>query len=293
MNDQTSNPLDIIANALKELTENKASTDAIFSDLRFLEFKAKKGESNYGKGLIFTGNGNAKQFVFGAKPDHFFSTENINLAREKQFLIDGIGVLSSNELGSTITKSNLREVGRLRGLIVDGSVNINDYLFFNGSADRLGLGTDAPNAALSVAEGAIEVMLGTVFETGHGMIGTYASHDFDIVTDDTPRITVRANGNIDLGNPTKNPITVSIHGKLSVGVKVPDPNVDLHINGAVRLNNHIQMYAVEPPKQGNYTAGDIVWNSTPHVGACVGWVCVKAGDPGQWNPFGDIKERGN
>lgn len=293
MNDQTSNPLDIISNALKELAENRASTDAVFSDLRFLEFKAKKTESNYGKGLIFTGEGNAKQFVFGAKPDQFFSTENINLAKEKQFFIDNVSVLSSSELGATVTKSNIREVGRLKGLIVDGSVNINDYVFFNGAADRLGLGTEAPNAALSVAEGTIEVMLGTVFDTGHGMVGTYASHDFDIVTDDTARITVKANGNVDLGNPTKNPIAVSIHGKLSVGVKVPDPNVDLHVNGAVRLNNHIQMYAVEPPKNGSYTAGDIVWNSNPRVGGYVGWVCSKAGDPGQWNSFGAIKEQGN
>ena len=293
MNDQTSNPIDIISKALAELSENKQATDVVFSDLRFLEFRAKKKETNYGKGLIFSGQGYTKQFVFNAKPDQFFSSEHINLAKDKQLFIGGIKVLDEQELGNTITKSNLREVGRLKGLVVDGSVNINQYLFYNGSADRLGLGTDAPNAALSIAEGAIEVMVGTVFDTGHGMIGTYASHDFDIVTDDTPRITVKANGNIDLGNPTKNPVQISVHGKLSVGVKVPDPNVDLHVNGAIRLNNHIQMYASEPPKNGNYTVGDIVWNNSPRVGSGVGWVCLRAGSPGSWHPFGEIKEQGN
>lgn len=294
MNDQTSNPIDIISKALAEIAETRSTAaDVVYNDLRFLEFKAKKNESNYGKGLIFTGQGNAKQFVFNAKPDQFFSSESINLDKNKEYLIGGVNVLSSTELGSTVTKSNIREVGRLKGLVVDGSVNINQYLFYNGSVDRLGLGTEAPNAALSIAEGAIEVMVGTIFDTGHGMIGTYASHDLDIVTDDTPRVTIKANGNIDLGNPTKNPIQVAVHGKLSVGVKVPDPGVDLHVNGAVRLNNHLQTYASEPPNAGSYSVGDIVWNSNPRAGAGVGWICTKAGSPGLWNPFGDIKERGN
>ncbi len=293
MNDQTSNQLDIIAKALAELTENKTSNDVVFSNLRFLEFKASKAETNYGKGLIFSGQGYTKQLVFNANPDQFFSSENINLDKEKSLLIGGVSVLSSKELGPTVTKSSIKEVGRLKGLIVDGSVNFNDYMFFNGAADRLGLGTDAPNAALSVAEGAIEVMLGTIFDTGHGMVGTHASHDFDIVTDDTPRISVKANGNIDLGNPTKNPVQVTVHGKLSVGVKVPDPAVDLHVAGAVRFSGHIQLYASEPPKEGNYTVGDIIWNSAPRVGTGVGWICLRAGNPGTWHSFGEVRERGN
>jgi hypothetical protein len=294
MNDQTTpNPIDIISQALADLSATRSAQDLIIQDLRFLEFKAKPSEANYGKGLIFSGDGYTKQFILGANPDHFFSSETINLARERHFAIEGIPVLDSTSLGPNVTKSNLREVGRLKGLLVDGSVNINGYMFYNGAIDRLGLGTEEPNAAFSVAEGAIEVMVGTVFDTGHGMVGTFASHDFDIVTDDTTRVTVRANGNIELGNPTKNPITVTVHGKLAVGVKVPDPNVDLHVNGAVRLNNHIQMYATVPPSNGQYTVGDIVWNSSPRIGGNVGWVCIKAGDPGQWNPFGDIKESGN
>lgn len=293
MNDQSSTQLDIIAKALAELTENKTSNDVVFSNLRFLEFKSSKKETNYGKGMIFSGQGYTKQLVFNANPDQFFSSENINLDKEKSYFIGGINVLNSKELGPTIQKSSLKEVGRLRGLIVDGSVNFNDYMFYNGAADRLGLGTDAPNAALSIAEGAIEVMLGTAFETGHGMVGTYASHDFDIVTDDTSRITVKANGNVEIGNLNRSPVQVSIHGKLSIGVKVPDPNVDLHVNGAVRLNNHIQMYASEPPTEGSYSVGDIIWNSAPRVGMGVGWVCLRAGNPGSWHSFGDIKERGN
>jgi hypothetical protein len=291
MNEPTNNPLDTIAKALAELSEHRTSIDAVYSDLRFLQFKGKTAEENYGKGLLFIGGSYNKQFTLGASPDRFFSTENVDLAKDRHFSINGSVVVSERELGPSVTKSSLKQVGRLNGLIVDGSLNINQYLFYNGSMDRLGLGTDAPNAALSVAENAIEVMIGTS-DNMHGMIGTYASTDLDIVTDNTARIIIKGNGNIDLGNPNRNPVQVTINGKLSVGVAVPDPAVDLHVAGPARINNKLQISAKEPPKTGTYGVGDIVWNSGPRVNQYVGWVCLRAGSPGSWFPFGEIKERG-
>lgn len=291
MNDQTSNPLDVISKALADLAENRTSVDAVYADLRFLEFRSKKPGDNYGKGLIFTGENYTRQFVFNQKPDKFLSTEHIGLTKDKGFFINNNPVLNEKELGPTVTKSSLREVGRLRGLVVDGSVNINQYLFYNGSTDRLGLGIDEPSAAFSVAENAIEVMLGTT-ETMHGMVGTYAATDFDVVTDNTARITVKGNGDIVLGNANRNPVNVSVNGKLSIGVKTADPAVDLHVAGPVRIHNHLQMYASAPPSAGSYGVGDIVWNEAARVGGNVGWICLRAGSPGAWYPFGDIKERG-
>ena len=258
---------------------------------QFLEFRARKGEENFGKGIIWSGKGYTKQLVFNGNPDRFFSSESIDLDKDKNFSIGNTVVLSTKELGSTVLKSNLQTVGRLQGLIVDGSVNINQYLIYNGTTDRLGLGTEAPNAAFSVAENAIEVMLGTN-DDFHGMVGTFASTDFDIVTDNTSRISVKANGNIDLGNAKRNPIQVKVNGKLSVGVENPDPAVDLHVAGAVRFGGHIQMYASNSPQEGTYAVGDIVWNTAARVGTGVGWVCLRAGSPGAWYPFGEIKERG-
>ena len=258
---------------------------------QFLEFRARKGEENFGKGIIWSGKGYTKQLVFNGNPDRFFSSESIDLDKDKNFSIGNTVVLSTKELGSTVLKSNLQTVGRLQGLIVDGSVNINQYLIYNGATDRLGLGTEAPNAAFSVAENAIEVMLGTN-DDFHGMVGTFASTDFDIVTDNTSRISVKANGNIDLGNAKRNPIQVKVNGKLSVGVENPDPAVDLHVAGAVRFSGHIQMYASNSPQEGTYAVGDIVWNTAARVGTGVGWVCLRAGSPGAWYPFGEIKERG-
>lgn len=258
---------------------------------KYINFKSLESGDNYGKGIIWSGDGYTKQLVFSAKPDRLFSSENIDLGKDKSFLIGTVKVLDSKELGPTVTKSNLQQVGRLKGLLVDGSVSFNNYLFYNGAVDRLGLGTDAPNAALSVAEMGIEVMLGADEEL-KGIVGTFAPVDFNVVTDNTNRITVKANGNIDLGNPNRNPIQVSINGKLSVGVKNPDPVVDLHVAGPIRFNNKIHLSAANPPSAGTYNIGDIVWNSSPTVGKCVGWVCLRAGSPGAWYPFGEIKERG-
>jgi hypothetical protein len=270
----------------------KLEVSELTSDLRLersasLEFKVPKGENLYTKGLLWVGDGYTKQFIF-SNPDRFFSSESIDLSKNKYYAINGIPTLTETELGLSVIHSNLKKVGTLQGLLVSGNVSIDQYIFYNAANNRLGIGTEAPNAALSVAENAIEVMLGTN-DAFHGMVGTFASTDFDIVTDNTTRIAVKANGNIELGNPNRNPIQVNINGKLSVGVKNPDPAVDLHVAGAVRFSGHIHMYAATPPDYGSFNRGDIVWNSSPELGKSAGWICVREGAPGTWLPFGEIK----
>lgn len=288
MNDQTSNnPLDVISQALKELVENRTANDLVFQDVRYVEFKNKKGNSNVGKGLIFTGDGHTKQFIL-SNFDNFFSSENINIAKEKHFSIDNIPVLTATDLGSNIVNSNLRKVGRLKGLIVDGSVTIDQYIFYNSAAMRLGLGTEAPNFALSVAEMGIEVGLGTS-ETGQGVVGTFASTPFNIVTDNTERISIDGVGNILLGNKNSFPINVQVHGKVNIGVNSVDERADLQVRGAIKFAEKVHQYGDNPPQSGNYNRGDVVWNSNPELGKYVGWICVRQGNPGTWLPFGEIK----
>lgn len=245
------------------------------------------GDTLEGKGLLWSGKGNTKQFVFATNPDRFFSSENIDLARGKALTINGIKLFDEKELGSSIVKSNLREVGRLNGLIVDGSVSIGQYLNFNNETNRLGLGTEEPNAAFSVAEDGVEVIVGSR-DFNKGLVGTYASHSFELVTDNTSRISISAGGNIILGNPKLPPVQVNVHGKLSVKVNTPDPEVDLHVAGSVKFGNRLQRVDRSYPTAGSYNAGDIVWNSEPRINQYVGWVCVQAGTPGLWEPFGKI-----
>jgi hypothetical protein len=284
--DQT---IENLNSALRELIE-VAHSPVAQEIVQFLEFRAKSGESNIGKGIIWSGEGATKQIVYNIKPERFFVSENLDLAKEKAFSVGGLKVLDQDELGQSVVKSNLRQVGRLKGLVVDGSVSINEYLYYNSKSDRLGIGTEEPNAALGVAENGVEVMLGST-ENFHGLIGTYADNDLDIVTGNVPRITIKSNGNIDLGNPNRKPIQVKVNGSIAINAEVPDPSVDLHVTGAVRLNNKLHISASTPPTQGNYNIGDIVWNDSPRVGHCIGWVCLRAGSPGSWYPFGEIKEQ--
>lgn len=257
---------------------------------KYLEFRAKKGDTNIGKGIIWSGDGTTKQIIFNANPDRFIVTENVDISKDKAVYIGGVKTLDGSSLGSNIVKSNLREVGRLKGLIVDGNLNINQSLFYNSSLDRIGLGTYEPNASIGILKDNVELSLGVSSEF-HGILGTYTNSNVDIISGNIPRLSIKNNGNIDLGNPTKNPILVKVHGKISVGVENPDPNVDLHVQGPVRINNKLHLSANTPPISGSFNLGDIVWNSEPRVQGCIGWVCLRAGSPGMWYPFGEIKEQ--
>jgi hypothetical protein len=106
--------LNALTDLLKEvLQEGKEINSAEFP------FIIIKGDID-GKGILWNGQGHNKQFIFNSNPDRFFVSENIDLARGKSITINNIKVVYEKELGPTITKSNLREVGHLKGLIVDG-----------------------------------------------------------------------------------------------------------------------------------------------------------------------------
>jgi hypothetical protein len=238
-----------------------------------------------GKGFLWAGPDYTRQLVY--QNGSIFSSESINVGKDKSFQINDIKVLDATELGTSVVKSNLRQVGTLQGLIVDGSLSVNNYMIFDGSSDRLGLGTDEPNAAFSVAEDGIEVIFGTQ-DASRGVVGTFASHEFDVVTDNVARIRIGTDGNILLGNKQSSPIQVSVHGKLAVKVNMPDPDVDLHVNGAIKFKGKLQTYDIAAPTSGEFNKGDIVWNSEPAVSSYVGWICIKSGNPGVWEPFGKI-----
>lgn len=268
------------------LEVKELKTDLKLGQSAALEITVSNGESLVGKGMLLKGQGSTKQLIFNTNPDKFVSTEHFELIKDREYRIDGTPVLSSTALGLGITKSSLRELGRLRGLIVDGSVSLGQYVFYNDNTNRLGVGIENPNAGLSVCEDGVEVLLGTK-DQSRGIVGTYASVPFDIVTDSTARISVGSSGNI-----TFNSSEVVLNGKLAIGVRTRDSRVDLHVAGAVKYQDHIHQYLSGVPDSGTYTRGDVVWNTEPDVGRCVGWVCVRAGSPGTWMPFGEIKQSG-
>ena len=262
----------------------------IKSDLRLertssLEFKHAPDNPIFGKGLAWTGVGPTKQFVLKGD-DSIFSTENIDLQPGKSFLINNTVVISEKELGPSITKSRLREVGILKDLTVMGDSTLSNFVYLNSTAERVTIGLGEPNGKLSVFGNNIE--LKHDFVDGKAVLGTHGYHDLSLITDNTSRVTIHNNGNITLGNKNNPPAQVHVHGRLSIGVGTPDPAVDLHVNGAIKFSNRLHTYGDDAPQTGNYNLGDIVWNAEPKPNHPIGWVCTRAGNPGTWRPFGII-----
>jgi hypothetical protein len=274
--------IESLLTALREVLEN--GQDVNVAEVPFINFKGDIP----GKGLIWSGDGYNKQLIYAANPGRFFVSETIDLAKGKGISVNNVKIIDDTELGSTVTKSNLREVGRLKGLIVDGGLSVNQYLVYDATTDRLGIGTDQPNATLSILDQNIELVFGAS-EPNVGSIGTFNSADLELVTDNTARLTIGAGGDITLGNPNFGPTKVKIVGSLGVNVSSIDPRTDLHVSGAIKFNDKLHLSGSEAPNSGAFNEGDILWNNNPQPGRFIGWVCTRAGNPGLWSGFGRIE----
>lgn len=177
------------------------------------------------KGLLWKEPGLIHQFVFKEEPRRIWSTESIDLYRECTYQIDGVVVLSPTHLGSTVTKSNLQTVGVLDTLAVRGNSNLSNTVFVNGTAGRVGINTDTANAALSVLENGVEVILGTVNNTQQAVIGTWGAHALNLVTDNTTRITINGDTTT-FGNAKSKTANVKIYGTLEVDSVVSDLRIE-------------------------------------------------------------------
>jgi hypothetical protein len=274
--------IESLLTALREVLET--GKDVNVAEVPFINFKGDIP----GKGLIWSGDGYNKQLIYAANPGRFFVSETIDLAKGKGISVNNVKVIDDTELGSTVTKSNLREVGRLKGLIVDGGLSVNQYLVYDATTDRLGIGTDQPNATLSILDQNIELVFGAS-EPNVGSMGTFNSADLELVTDNTARLTISAGGDITLGNTNFGPTKVKIVGSLGVNVSSIDPRTDLHVSGAIKFNDKLHLSGSEAPTSGAFNEGDILWNNNPQPGRFIGWVCTRAGNPGLWSGFGRIE----
>ena len=110
---------------------------------------------------------------------------------------------------------------------------------------------------------------------------------FAIGTDDTPRLTCRANGDVVVGTETGKPVNLNVYGNLGVGVKYPSEA--LEVSGNIKFAQRTFTSGEQAPVDGRWDTGSIVWNEKPEINQHVGWVCVKGGRPGSWRPFGLIQ----
>lgn len=266
---------------------NRALTvdDMRMQALSSVEFQADDN-GVYGKGLQWKGQGPTKQLIYRANPDRIWTSESIDLGQEAAYMIGNTPVLRQTELGSSVRNSSLVSVGTLQNLRTQGNLSIDDYIYYNTDSESFGIGTEAPNGKFSVATLDAEFIIDT--SPNAAKIGTWTSDDLKLITDDTTRIIVRANGQIDLGDPDGSDTKVTVHGKLGIGVNNIDSDVTLSTSGPVKFENKKFMNGTEIPTSGTFRQGDIVWNENTIPSGYVGWVCTRAGTPGEWRPFGQI-----
>jgi hypothetical protein len=141
------------------------------------------------------------------------------------YKIDNIAVLSADRLGTTVVKSNLQQLGTLNELTVSGPANLSDLLFVNDISNRIGIGTEEPNASLSILDNNVEIGIGSP-EIGVGNIGTYSNADFAIVTDNLNRILVKATGEVNIGDAVKGGGKLNVYGTLYATNVVTDYKVE-------------------------------------------------------------------
>lgn len=264
-----------------KLKVDEVTTDAKLERTSPLSFVSEDKSTAYGKGLLWPGGEATKQLILLDRPDRLFSTEALELRAGKIFMINGQNVLSQDELGISVVKSNLKKLGTLDTLNVDGPINIDNYIFYDADSQRLGVGTEAPNGMISVKSWDHEFIIDDT-EDKKFKIGTYTTSDLEIITDDSTRISIGATGNIVVSE------SMSVKGKLGVGVKNFTPDADLTVGGPMRMQGKKFETGDAIPDNGNYVKGDIVWNSNPKSTDYVGWICIRSGTPGTWKPFGQI-----
>jgi hypothetical protein len=253
--------------------------DNLVSDTRLdrsspLQFQATKDRSTYGLGISWIGTGDPKHLMLMSGPDRILSSESIDIAEEKMYYINGRPVITSNGLGSGIHQSNLTSLGSLQSLTVIGDTRL------HGNVDATNSVISAGTLAFTNGDQSV-----TISKDGIATSGTItiSSQESLILSGDKD--------SIEIGSKTNNRKPVKIFGPLSVGINNPDPSLSFSVAGDVSIGNKRFTNGTNAPATGSYEIGDICWNSNPTVANYIGWVCVIAGNPGQWLPFGEIKSQ--
>jgi len=191
-------------------------------------------------------------------------------------MVDHNEVLWKDRLGKSVTKSHLSELGILKNLQVRNTFYVAD--------GRVGINTTAPSADFSVNSGGYEII--TTMQESNAYVGTHTHVAFAIGTDNTPRLTCRANGDVVVGTESGRPVNMNVYGQVGINVKYPQET--LHVDGNIKFAERTFAAGEQAPREGRWDTGSVIWNEKPALNQPVGWVCVKGGKPGAWRSFGLI-----
>jgi len=172
------------------------------------------------------------------------------LDNKQSYTINGKIVVSENALGPSIVESNLRKIGTLKELIVEGETLIGETLYVSPTG-RVGINTDEPTHALTLWDEEIYLNIGK-HQKDVAVIGTERNQDILLKSGTHRNVLLKSDGTTVIENPV--------------------------LNGKTFTTNEFS-----PGYSGQL--GDICWNTKPAKGKSIGWVCIGGT---QWCNFGSI-----
>lgn len=252
-----------VLNVYGTIYANSIQTDSRIDRVFPLEFNATSDTSIYGLGLHWNGTGASRQFVMMAGPDRLWSTESIDLASNQCYYLNGQVAIAAGQLGRTILNSSLQTVGVLTSLEVAGATQL----------------TTVNTQSLTTSDNTNSITVSA--------LGIASTHGINVSTGSKSVLTANST-HINIGDATAQTKPVKVFGPLSVNINNPDPAVQFSVNGDVSIGGKKFTNGINSPTLGMYQTGDMCWNTKPVPGGYVGWICVVAGTPGTWIPFGAI-----
>ena len=156
-------------------------------------------------------------------------------------MVDHNEVLWKDTLGKSVTKSHLSELGVLKNLQVRNTFYVAD--------GRVGINTTAPSADFSVNSGGYEIV--TTMQESNAYVGTHTHVAFAIGTDNTPRLTCRANGDVVVGTESGRPVNMNVYGQVGINVKYPQET--LHVDGNIKFAERTFAAGAQNPRKEDGT----------------------------------------
>ena len=206
----------------------------------------------------------------------YVSAQVPKLNVQKAIMVDHNEVIWKDRLGKSVKNSNIEQLGVLKNLQVRNTLYVAD--------GRVGVNTTAPSADFSVNSGGYEII--TRMHESNAYVGTHTHVAFAIGTDDTARLTCKANGDVVVGSETGKPVNLNVYGNVGIGVKYPQET--LHVDGNIKFAERTFASGEQAPKEGRWDTGSVIWNEKPALNQPVGWVCTNGGKPGSWRAFGMV-----
>jgi hypothetical protein len=166
-------------------------------------------------------------------------------------LVQGKPIVESNALNPSITMSNLRKMGLLVELEVDGETLLDNTLYVRSG--KVGINTNEPQYTLEFWDQEVQV-IATKRERDAAFLGTVKPQSLVIGTNTRDQLVLLPNGDIQVES-------------INIGKTK-------HSSAAWQPTDNRQL-------------GTIVWNEQPQIGQPIGWVSLGGA---RWARFGIITE---